>query len=161
MKGIMSFPELLLMALLVATSTAFTVNGSIGNSNHFGIIAQTTLGVRNAPKSRPSIRFLAKDGSDDWDSTEKTETPSGVDPSLFPKDSLSKKKELESLRSQMAIKSSSSSKSDGMPSNNNTGRERDLFIPILSVVSLAGLFGAYGYEMLRLYSRGELYLPGM
>jgi hypothetical protein len=37
--------------------------------------------------------------------------------------------------------------------------ERDLFIPILSLVSLAGLFGSYGYEMLRLYSRGELYLP--
>jgi hypothetical protein len=37
--------------------------------------------------------------------------------------------------------------------------ERDLFIPIFSLVSLAGLMGAYGYEMLRLYSRGELYLP--
>jgi hypothetical protein len=37
--------------------------------------------------------------------------------------------------------------------------ERDLFIPIFSLVSLAGLFGSYGYEMLRLYSRGELYLP--
>jgi hypothetical protein len=38
-------------------------------------------------------------------------------------------------------------------------QERDLFIPIFSLVSLAGLFGSYGYEMLRLYSRGELYLP--
>jgi len=38
-------------------------------------------------------------------------------------------------------------------------KERDLFIPIVSIVSLLGLFGAYGYEMLRLYSRGELYLP--
>mmetsp|Transcript_9035 Transcript_9035/g.12860 ORF Transcript_9035/g.12860 Transcript_9035/m.12860 type:complete len:168 (-) Transcript_9035:688-1191(-) len=37
--------------------------------------------------------------------------------------------------------------------------EPDLFIPIFSLVSLFGLFGAYGYEMLRLYSRGELYLP--
>jgi hypothetical protein len=37
--------------------------------------------------------------------------------------------------------------------------ERDLFIPIMAVVSLAGLFGAYGYETLRLASRGELYLP--
>mmetsp|Transcript_4599 Transcript_4599/g.5315 ORF Transcript_4599/g.5315 Transcript_4599/m.5315 type:complete len:112 (+) Transcript_4599:44-379(+) len=37
--------------------------------------------------------------------------------------------------------------------------ERDLFIPIFALVSLAGLFGSYGYEMLRLYSRGELYLP--
>jgi hypothetical protein len=38
-------------------------------------------------------------------------------------------------------------------------RDRDMFIPIFSLVSLAGLFGTYGYEMLRLYSRGELYLP--
>mmetsp|Transcript_8871 Transcript_8871/g.24570 ORF Transcript_8871/g.24570 Transcript_8871/m.24570 type:complete len:173 (-) Transcript_8871:220-738(-) len=37
--------------------------------------------------------------------------------------------------------------------------ERDLFIPIFALVSLAGLFGAYGYEMMRLFSRGELYLP--
>ena len=37
--------------------------------------------------------------------------------------------------------------------------ERDLFIPIFALVSLAGLFGAYGYEMMRLASRGELYLP--
>eukprot|EP01083_Nonionella_stella_P000220 682_1 len=161
MKGIMGFAELLSLALLMATSTAFTANGSIGNSNHFGIIAQTTLGVGNAAKSRPSIRFLAKDDSDDWDSTDKIDTPSGVDPSMFPTDSLSKEKELESLRSQMAAKSSSSSKSDSVPSTDKTEGERDLFIPIFSVISLAGLFGAYGYEMLRLYSRGELYLPGM
>lgn len=46
--------------------------------------------------------------------------------------------------------------------NNNVAAEppeRDLFIPVFALVSLAGLFGAYGYEMLRLYSRGELYLP--
>jgi hypothetical protein len=41
----------------------------------------------------------------------------------------------------------------------SASEERDLFIPIFSIVSLAGLFGSYGYEMLRLYSRGELYLP--
>jgi hypothetical protein len=38
-------------------------------------------------------------------------------------------------------------------------KERDLFIPIFTLVSIAGFTGAYGYEMLRLYSRGELYLP--
>ena len=37
--------------------------------------------------------------------------------------------------------------------------ERDLFIPIFAIVSLIGLFGSYGYEMARLASRGELYLP--
>jgi hypothetical protein len=43
--------------------------------------------------------------------------------------------------------------------SSSTTPERDLFIPIFALVSLAGLFGAYGYEMLRLASRGELYLP--
>ncbi|KAL3931784.1 MAG: hypothetical protein SGBAC_011147 [Bacillariaceae sp.] len=37
--------------------------------------------------------------------------------------------------------------------------ERDLFIPIFAIVSLLGLTGSYGYEMMRLASRGELYLP--
>jgi hypothetical protein len=37
--------------------------------------------------------------------------------------------------------------------------ERDLFIPIFAIVSLMGLFGTYAYEMARLASRGELYLP--
>ena len=35
----------------------------------------------------------------------------------------------------------------------------DLFIPIFTLVSISGLLGAYGYEMIRLYIRGELYLP--
>mmetsp|Transcript_13915 Transcript_13915/g.20543 ORF Transcript_13915/g.20543 Transcript_13915/m.20543 type:complete len:111 (+) Transcript_13915:78-410(+) len=38
-------------------------------------------------------------------------------------------------------------------------QERDLFIPIFAIVSLAGLFGAYGYETLRLAANEELYLP--
>ena len=37
--------------------------------------------------------------------------------------------------------------------------DRDLFIPIFAIVSLLGLFGSYAYEMIRLASRGELYLP--
>ncbi|MBE0451864.1 MAG: hypothetical protein IBX70_13640 [Clostridia bacterium] len=45
-------------------------------------------------------------------------------------------------------------------SNSSTQEpDRDLFIPIFALISMAGLFGSYGYEMLRLYSRGELYLP--
>jgi hypothetical protein len=38
-------------------------------------------------------------------------------------------------------------------------QERDLFIPIVSLLSIGGFIGLYGYEMLRLYLRGELYLP--
>ena len=47
----------------------------------------------------------------------------------------------------------------GRTSNQGQKSERDLFIPIVSIVSLTGLVGAYGYEMIRLYLRGELYLP--
>ena len=73
--------------------------------------------------------------------------------------SSAKEKELESLRSQMNSKVES--KRNMSSSEEEGGNERDLFIPIFAVVSLLGLFGAYGYEMLRLYSRGELYLPGI
>ena len=37
--------------------------------------------------------------------------------------------------------------------------EPDLFIPIFALVSILGFAGLYGYEMIRLYLRGELYLP--
>ena len=71
-----------------------------------------------------------------------------------------KKALLQSLqedRQQQSLKSMSrDSKSAARQSEE---QERDLFIPIFALVSLAGLFGAYGYEMLRLASRGELYLP--
>lgn len=71
--------------------------------------------------------------------------------------------ELRQLQNQrdQSLSSSSSSRRQFTPtaSNNNNEPERDLFIPIFAVVSLVGLFGSYGYEMLRLYSRGELYLP--
>ncbi|CAB9519188.1 expressed unknown protein [Seminavis robusta] len=38
--------------------------------------------------------------------------------------------------------------------------ERDLFIPIFTLVSVVGFGGLYAYETLRLYLNGELYLPG-
>ena len=71
--------------------------------------------------------------------------------------------ELASLRSQMDLKSkNSNTRVDKVQlETNKEAEERDLFIPIFALVSLAGLFGAYGFEMLRLYSRGELYLPGL
>ena len=39
-------------------------------------------------------------------------------------------------------------------------RPRDLFIPGFALLSLVLLFGSYGYEMIRLNSEGQLYLPG-
>lgn len=63
-----------------------------------------------------------------------------------------KTKELTAL--QNSRQASPSSRTQNAPEG-----ERDLFIPIFAIVSLLGLFGSYGYEMLRLASQGELYLP--
>ncbi len=72
--------------------------------------------------------------------------------------SSSSARELAALRTQMAEKKNPPSR-DINSTNSNNEPERDLFIPIFAIVSLAGLFGAYGYEILRLNARGELYLP--
>jgi len=79
---------------------------------------------------------------------------------------LSPEAELEALRTQIANKRNNQSNQPASYSNsnsntNNSGGEkkRDFFIPIVAVVSLAGLFGAYGYEMFKLNLNGELYLP--
>jgi hypothetical protein len=46
-----------------------------------------------------------------------------------------------------------------IPSGSRNEPQRDLFIPIFAIVAIVGLLGSYGYEMMRLASRGELYLP--
>lgn len=51
----------------------------------------------------------------------------------------------------------SSSKSS--MSNKEGNNDRDIFIPAFTALSLLALFGTYGYETLRLYSRGEFYSP--
>jgi hypothetical protein len=61
--------------------------------------------------------------------------------------------ELDSLRAQRIERQQKSQSDSGKQ------QERDLFIPIVSLVSIAGLLGTYTYEMIRLYVRGELYLP--
>lgn len=76
-------------------------------------------------------------------------------------DRLSKSEELARLQNDMANKQNQVS-SNYRGASNSPGPdngERDLFIPIFTLVSVIGFGGLYGYEMLRLYSRGELYLP--
>lgn len=65
---------------------------------------------------------------------------------------------LQELRALQSKTTSGGRSSKTMQSAANTS-EPDLFIPIFSIVALLGLFGSYGYEMARLASRGELYLP--
>lgn len=80
----------------------------------------------------------------------------GTTPSV---DRISKSQELARLQDEMTMKKTQNNKSSQISSSNSREEERDLFIPIFALVSVLGFTGLYGYEMLRLYSRGELYLP--
>lgn len=84
----------------------------------------------------------------------------GDEPSSL-KDKRAELRQLQQQRDRTSSPSSSSQSTTNKPSitGNISEPEQDLFIPMFTIVSLLGLFGSYGYEMLRLYSRGELYLP--
>ena len=111
-----------------------------------GPVAMCRRSKINRPSNGPSSTRKITDlplalQSDEDDGWGESESNTAVD-----------QRELETLRSQV------NSKTTPTPSANEE-EERDLFIPIFTFVSLTGLFGAYGYEMLRLYLNGELYLP--
>jgi hypothetical protein len=95
-----------------------------------------------------------RDDDNDWGSSSISSTST---------DSTDLKRELEALKIERENKrgniGGNIQSSQYSTNNNSTEQERDLFIPIFAIVSLAGLFGAYGYEMLRLNAQGELYLP--
>lgn len=82
----------------------------------------------------------------------------GTTPSV---DRILESQELAKLQDEMTMKKQQNNKSSQISSSNSRieNEERDLFIPIFALVSVLGFTGLYGYEMLRLYSRGELYLP--
>ena len=69
---------------------------------------------------------------------------------------ISKSQELANLQKDMAMKQQNNNM---QVTDMNESKERDLFIPIFALVSIIGFGSLYGYETLRLYSRGELYLP--
>ena len=73
-------------------------------------------------------------------------------------DKISKSQELQRLQNDLANKQSNQS-SNSVNSGPNNGGDRDLFIPIVALVSVIGFSSLYAYETLRLASRGELYLP--
>ena len=68
-------------------------------------------------------------------------------------------RELAVLKSDISSKQPSSFVAPGAGNSKVVEEGRDLFIPILTLVSIAGFTGLYGYESLRLYHNGELYLP--
>ena len=71
-------------------------------------------------------------------------------------DRISKSQELANLQKDMAMKQQNNNM---QVTDMNENKDRDLFIPIFALVSIIGFGSLYGYETLRLYSRGELYLP--
>ena len=105
-----------------------------------------------------SIKLQKDDDDDGWGdaqvSTEIIESLSSFDD----RERISKSKELERLQSDLSAKRTKDSMNNSGATRNDSG-DRDLFIPIFTLVSVIGFTGLYGYEMLRLYSRGELYIP--
>jgi hypothetical protein len=91
-------------------------------------------------------------------------TASSEDPLSSSSDNsmISKNRELDRLQNEMAMKQSKpnfDTNNDNKSSSSSRDDNKDLFIPIVTLVSIIGFTGLYGYEMARLYSRGELYLP--
>eukprot|EP00584_Thalassiosira_punctigera_P023851 CAMPEP_0172553448 /NCGR_PEP_ID=MMETSP1067-20121228/50980_1 /TAXON_ID=265564 ORGANISM="Thalassiosira punctigera, Strain Tpunct2005C2" /NCGR_SAMPLE_ID=MMETSP1067 /ASSEMBLY_ACC=CAM_ASM_000444 /LENGTH=174 /DNA_ID=CAMNT_0013341639 /DNA_START=64 /DNA_END=588 /DNA_ORIENTATION=+ len=123
-------------------------------SCHYGIAIDHTIHILN----------LAERGIDDddglGDKKVETESSSSAESESTLPDRISKSQELAKLQNEFAMKQSRQKLLDPVnPSPANTGGERDLFIPIVTLVAVVGFTGLYGYEMLRLYVRGELYLP--
>jgi hypothetical protein len=132
------FPNATVLFVLVLVRAAIAFNPS---HRHFEWTRQTISRGR-CYRSNSHLNLSNDDGDDGWGDD-------GVVDSSTLED---KTKELRQLQQAAFSRSSRQARSTEEP-------ERDFFIPIVAVVSLMGLFGSYGYEMVRLASRGELYLP--
>jgi hypothetical protein len=100
----------------------------------------------------PTYLYMSSDDDSDDDDDDDgwgDESSSGSSSSLE-----EKAQELRELQ-----QASSARRSPAQGPSTTDEPERDLIIPIFALVSIIGLFGSYGYEMVRLASRGELYLP--
>ena len=156
-----------LLLSLLAVAVLPWLGGSQSKAEAFRPVAcpkRTAPSITTAKTTRLWLSPGGEDDEDEDDGWGSAPTASGVtEPekkrSSFETDQ--KLRELQYLREEASRKSSSSYEPSRTSSSSSSGGggDRDLFIPILSVVSLMGLFGAYGYETLRLASRGELYLP--
>mmetsp|Transcript_41526 Transcript_41526/g.99507 ORF Transcript_41526/g.99507 Transcript_41526/m.99507 type:complete len:316 (+) Transcript_41526:18-965(+) len=118
------------------------------------------------PRRRRNVRLAASLQQDGLDEEEEEDDGWGSNASSAPSKSMDEMtQELRSLQtSSQSMTSTNTVRNQNLDQNKGQDgqeQERDLFIPVFAVVSLMGLFGSYGYEMLRLYSRGELYLPWM
>jgi hypothetical protein len=157
---------MLLVPLIVRVATFISAIScvhafSLGTSSAVNVRAIHQPGCRTTHQcvlSKPvGSRIVLKaaeseedDGDDGWGDSVSTTTATSSS------ERISKSQELANLQNDMAMKQQ---KQSSASTGRVEGEERDLFIPIVTLVSVIGFSGLYGYEMLRLYSRGELYLP--
>eukprot|EP00980_Cylindrotheca_fusiformis_P011387 scaffold2638_cov114-Cylindrotheca_fusiformis.AAC.15 len=132
----------LILLSIVDNVVAFGPSSSLHQHATIALKSPTNKeGGLNGSMRLLTIATLANDDDDDgWGTSDMLEE---------------KTEELRSLQTSRSSSVGRSNSSNSEPSE----EQRDLFIPIFAVVSLLGLFGTYGYEMARLASRGELYLP--
>mmetsp|Transcript_23 Transcript_23/g.58 ORF Transcript_23/g.58 Transcript_23/m.58 type:complete len:176 (+) Transcript_23:241-768(+) len=170
-------PSPTLMAVIAMTITSSVLSFTIEPSPSRSFTARRMAKINRNSRShthhtihtlnlaeRDSVESDGDDDDDGW-GDEKVEVgtsssiPNEIESSPSD-DRISKSKELARLQNEMAAKQNRQRSSDPVnASAANGGGEKDLFIPIVTLVSVIGFTGLYGYEMLRLYSRGELYLP--
>lgn len=101
-----------------------------------------------------SLAGSFEDGDDGWGDDDNSQKQSVIR-SQNEAEKRNQNKELARLQDDMAAKKNPIY-SGGQQSVEG---ERDMFIPIFTLVSIIGFGGLYGYETLRLYLKGELYLP--
>ena len=105
-----------------------------------------------------SINLQSNNDHDGWGDGRDSTVVDGAFSSSDESKQVSKNEELKRLQSDLTAKRTNNRISNSGAINDDS-EDRDLFIPIVTLVSVIGFTGLYGYEMLRLYSRGELYLP--
>ena len=109
------------------------------------------------------MSLIEEDEDDDgWGDGGTVVSNISTDDSSIPSDKISKNKELARLQDDIAAKQNKNnidSVNSRVRDINSGSGEKDLFIPVVTLISVIGFTSLYGYEMLRLYSRGELYLP--
>ena len=162
----LSFRVVAILSVIISCAHAFSLDNS-RSATHVRAIHQQGCNTRrhNALSHQSfSSRVILKaaeseqtddDDDDGWgDSVSTTTTSAEASP-----DRISKSQELANLQNDIAMKQQNKSTMRSSSTGTNEEKERDLFIPIFTLVSVIGFTSLYGYEMLRLYSRGELYLP--
>ena len=159
---------MLLMAMAVFDQAACIcrphpiIQSQLPRLTTIGCVFQTIL----RKSSLEGLDELPGDDNDRWGSKRMAETVGPVArTSAPPSDGMSKSLELARLRDDQVSKlqsrpvNTAGKSSLGGMNGGGGSNERYLFIPEVTLVSIVGFTDLYGYKILRLHSRGELYLP--